>query len=287
MLLSFLISSGPIGSRYKIDASYLSPHVNLSEALQDLTKLYSTPLLVSGEFFTLLSPYMKSFMRRIDVVKVVGRDVPMNLYAFDIHAGDMRNIIARRTPDGYDTEAEIEVLELKSSYFSKYRAAQRRSNGNRSDDDDEDDDEDEAKTATVDIMDSPLSPGPIRRVRDPLSVHALFSNAYLNPHLSNFGQTEYTVGERMAIHHSTPIATYHLVYNYRLEVLQASIPVAFQELYATGLELYLDGDWPQAKAKMEEARSLYPEDGTTKVILDVMEEHQFVAPPDWAGFHEA
>ena len=269
---------GPIGSRYKIDASYLSPHVNLSEALQDLTKLYATPLLVSGEFYTLLSPYLKSFMRRVDVVKVVGRDVPMNLYAFDIRAEAMRTIIARQTPEQYDTEADIDVLELKPSYFSKHRPIDVTSPTGRGID------------TSSDPMDSPLSPGPVRHVDDPLANHALFKNPYLNPHMTDFSQFEYSGEERRRIHLQGPIATYHLVYNYRLSVLQCGIPYAFQDVYAAGLELYLEGQWPQAKLKMLEAQSLYPEDGPTKVILDTMQEHADKdgnAPRDWPGWHEA
>lgn len=39
---------GSIGSVYKIDASYLSPHVNISARLEAATRQYGIPLLVSG-----------------------------------------------------------------------------------------------------------------------------------------------------------------------------------------------------------------------------------------------
>ena len=39
---------GAIGSTYKIDASYLSPHVNIAAWLEESTKLYGVPFLVSG-----------------------------------------------------------------------------------------------------------------------------------------------------------------------------------------------------------------------------------------------
>lgn len=50
---------GAIGSAQKIDASYLSPHVSLSESLQDLTKDYGVPLLFSDVFYHLLSPQVQ------------------------------------------------------------------------------------------------------------------------------------------------------------------------------------------------------------------------------------
>jgi class 3 adenylate cyclase len=46
---------GALGSQYKIDASYLSPHVNMSNRLEEMTKAYETPILISGELFDNLS----------------------------------------------------------------------------------------------------------------------------------------------------------------------------------------------------------------------------------------
>ncbi len=41
---------GAIGSEFKIDASYLSPNVNLASRLEAACKQYGVPILVSGEF---------------------------------------------------------------------------------------------------------------------------------------------------------------------------------------------------------------------------------------------
>jgi class 3 adenylate cyclase len=38
---------GAIGSYYKIDASYLSPHVNMSARLEGATKAFGVPMLIS------------------------------------------------------------------------------------------------------------------------------------------------------------------------------------------------------------------------------------------------
>ena len=42
---------GAIGSYYKIDASYLSPHVRMAERLEGATKKFGVPLLISGELY--------------------------------------------------------------------------------------------------------------------------------------------------------------------------------------------------------------------------------------------
>jgi class 3 adenylate cyclase len=39
---------GAIGSEHKIDASYLSPNVNIASRLEAATKQYGVPLLISG-----------------------------------------------------------------------------------------------------------------------------------------------------------------------------------------------------------------------------------------------
>lgn len=42
---------GAIGSEFKIDASYLSAHVNMAAKLEGCTKQYGTPLLISQDVF--------------------------------------------------------------------------------------------------------------------------------------------------------------------------------------------------------------------------------------------
>jgi len=39
---------GAIGSEFKIDASYLSPNVNMASRLEAATKQYGVPILISG-----------------------------------------------------------------------------------------------------------------------------------------------------------------------------------------------------------------------------------------------
>lgn len=63
---------GAIGSNFKIDASYLSPNVNMSSRLEAATKQYGVYHLVSGPFFRLLSTVAQSKMRLIDRVTVKG-----------------------------------------------------------------------------------------------------------------------------------------------------------------------------------------------------------------------
>lgn len=71
---------GAIGSKFKIDASYLSPNVNIASRVDLLTRFYDVPLLLSDACFARLSTQMKENCRPIDCVTVKGSAVPIRLY---------------------------------------------------------------------------------------------------------------------------------------------------------------------------------------------------------------
>jgi len=54
---------GAIGSFYKIDASYLSPNVNMASRLEAATKQFGVPLLISGELINIMTPKARSHTR--------------------------------------------------------------------------------------------------------------------------------------------------------------------------------------------------------------------------------
>jgi class 3 adenylate cyclase len=75
---------GAIGSDYKIDASYLSPNVNMASRLEAATKQYGVPLLFSHLLFDNLSKATQRFCRPLDRVTVKGSKTPIGLYTVDI-----------------------------------------------------------------------------------------------------------------------------------------------------------------------------------------------------------
>lgn len=80
---------GAIGSLFKIDASYLSPNVNMAARLEAATKQYGVPLLVSGSLHDILSDEIKHVCREIDTVTVKGSIQPMRLFTVDMDFDDM------------------------------------------------------------------------------------------------------------------------------------------------------------------------------------------------------
>jgi len=71
---------GAIGSYFKIDASYLSPNVNLASRLEAATKQYQVPILISGNLQSIFSTNVGQLCREIDIVTVKGSIKPIKLY---------------------------------------------------------------------------------------------------------------------------------------------------------------------------------------------------------------
>eukprot|EP00340_Litonotus_pictus_P011572 CAMPEP_0170536760 /NCGR_PEP_ID=MMETSP0209-20121228/102327_1 /TAXON_ID=665100 ORGANISM="Litonotus pictus, Strain P1" /NCGR_SAMPLE_ID=MMETSP0209 /ASSEMBLY_ACC=CAM_ASM_000301 /LENGTH=997 /DNA_ID=CAMNT_0010838161 /DNA_START=1592 /DNA_END=4585 /DNA_ORIENTATION=+ len=76
---------GAIGSYYKIDASYLSPNVNISARLMAATAQYKVPIIISGIVYRMLNKDTKKLCRKIDIVTVKGSKKPLSLYTVDVN----------------------------------------------------------------------------------------------------------------------------------------------------------------------------------------------------------
>ena len=74
---------GAIGSSQKIDATYLSPHVNNAARMMAANAQYGTRVLVHEQFQALCGESCKANLRHIDSVMVKGSSVPVKVYAFD------------------------------------------------------------------------------------------------------------------------------------------------------------------------------------------------------------
>ncbi|EAS07728.2 adenylate/guanylate cyclase domain protein (macronuclear) [Tetrahymena thermophila SB210] len=84
---------GAIGSGFKIDASYLSPNVNMASRLEAATKQFGTGLLISGPLYKILTPQCQNHLRHIDRVTVKGSLVPLDMYTVDVH---LDNIVYKK-----------------------------------------------------------------------------------------------------------------------------------------------------------------------------------------------
>ena len=89
---------GAIGSIYKIDASYLSPNVNIASRLCGATKQYGVRLLISGPLYSLMQPEIQKRCRHLDRITVKGSKLPLDVYTFDVGALALRPPGAAASP---------------------------------------------------------------------------------------------------------------------------------------------------------------------------------------------
>ncbi|KAJ0400119.1 hypothetical protein P43SY_009922 [Pythium insidiosum] len=98
---------GAIGSRYKIDASYLSPNVNMAARLEAATGQFDVPMLISEWFVDELSPEARRYCRKIDRVMVKGSEIPMDLWTFDIGHYPVEGVEPTVAADGVQKAVEF------------------------------------------------------------------------------------------------------------------------------------------------------------------------------------
>jgi Adenylate and Guanylate cyclase catalytic domain len=97
---------GAVGSEYKIDATYLSPHVNMASRMMSACKQYGVKVLLSQAVEELLSKTARSKLRHLDTVFVKGSNVAQRIYTYDARHEGVDFFLFERTPDQADIEAE-------------------------------------------------------------------------------------------------------------------------------------------------------------------------------------
>jgi class 3 adenylate cyclase len=75
---------GAIGSEFKIDASYLSPNVNMAARLEGVTKQYGCLILISEALVKLCSEPIAQECRLIDHVAMTGTKGAFKLFTMDL-----------------------------------------------------------------------------------------------------------------------------------------------------------------------------------------------------------
>ena len=76
---------GPVGSGFKIDATYISPDVNIAARIESATKQYGVHILASESFYMRLDDEIQKYLRHIDTVVLKGSENVTKLYSFDLH----------------------------------------------------------------------------------------------------------------------------------------------------------------------------------------------------------
>jgi hypothetical protein len=97
---------GAVGSEYKIDATYLSPHVNMASRMMSASKQYGVKLLLSQAVEELLSLNAREKLRHLDTVYVKGSSVAQRVFTYDARHRGVDFFLFARSPDQSDLDAE-------------------------------------------------------------------------------------------------------------------------------------------------------------------------------------
>lgn len=238
---------GAIGSNRKIDASYLSPHVNFTEFLESSTKVYGVPLLISESFYKLLSPLSAKYVRNVDRIRKPGED-PIGLYTYDsdlsLNWAELRSSVTKS--NGAASNAVVPGTKAKrNKRMSMHNLSQAKEK-----------EKDELKeSAEAEAEAGAEKPGQKKEIAPDIKV----------------AKYKGTVWEKDA----DLIRLRHMVYT----------NPEYRPMWDTGIAAYLAGDWPTAEHIFNDTLTLSGEKcGPSKFLLGVINAHGGIAPSEWPGY---
>lgn len=243
---------GAIGSEKKIDASYISPHVNWSEFLEGATKDYGVPILLSQKFYNLLSPQSAVHCRQVDNIKKSATDREQtSIYSFDADLGQDFSVEPERARPRTRTQTARRSETSKKEY--------RRMISNR------------------------RSVKGAHRVSQRVST-ARFPNdsQEQSSSLRNFALNN--LGEMPKIVIPT-ITTAIWEEDSDMIALRSHISEDFRQVWKEAFKLYISGNWAGAADIFEQVLCLKNGgDGPAALLLERIRTHELIPPKDWAGF---
>jgi len=246
---------GAIGSHRKIDASYLSPHVNFTEFLESSTKAYGTPLLISEPFFKLLSPSSAKFIRQVDRIRKSAQDEPMGLYTYDsdlsIEWSDPnRKLISKK------------LMPTLRAITGKFKKVSRRASIGAA-----------ARMA--------LTAEDIAAEAEAKRLKQETENALKKEDAKKYITPTITLKE---YHEDCWRGDPDLV------DLRHRVNEKFRSTFHLGVEAYIRGDWHKAKDTFEHTKKLSlntgAPDGPSAFLLDYMASFEDKCPHDWEGYRK-
>jgi class 3 adenylate cyclase len=242
---------GAIGSNMKIDASYLSPHVNMSEYLESSTKAYGVPLLLSEAFFRLLSPHANKYCRQVDRIKRSDAEEPFGLFTYDADL-NYEFVEDEKIVDGTSASRVLQDTRRKSVAISGSLTVAPQNSV------------DMKNKGKLNKMKSTLeAPGKKEPEKESESQDKK-PNVIVPRYVDSVWETDVDL-----------LRLRHLVND------------GFRSLWKEGMAAYIKGDWQKARDIFHETmRSSNAQDGPSKFLIKVIDEHGGTAPHDWQGYRQ-
>jgi len=96
---------GAVGSEYKIDATYLSPYVNMASRMMSACKQYGLTILMSQSVEELLSEPAREKLRHIDTVFVKGSTAKQRIFTYDSRYKGLNFFLYEKSPELEDFDS--------------------------------------------------------------------------------------------------------------------------------------------------------------------------------------
>jgi len=254
---------GAVGSIQKVDATYLSPHVNMAARLETSSKQFGTPLLFSQALFDLLSPEVQDCCRRLDVVTVKGSEQPIGVFTYDCRQDQIfktrppvvprSKSVAASKPDAARVTRKPSQKKIREGQVAPAKVA--------------------AESQRSSVTDIPKSSSNITHEHHSFDFYQNKADSDLE-----FCQPDQDTAEVME-------CDCDLVY------LRRHVTAEFYDTHRKAVELYLQGDWSNARVGLESCNEMMKKidsfengDGPSLVLLNYMANRDWTAPKDWKGF---
>ena len=269
---------GAIGSDKKIDASYISPHVNWSEHLESSTKEYGVAVLMSEPFHDLLSPEAKLHCRQVDRIKK-GDDITA-LFTYDADLGQEFS----KPESAFDERKRLNTIRKQTRIQAQLKRGYRR--------------------MIVDGDDENRVPGGFssqgaaaRRPKKNGALHlpppamnssssSSSSSDQVNGTLrgSAGGSSAGALGEAPDIL-IKPVTEDVWKQDEDMVRLRRHFTDEQRRLWKDGMNAYLGGDWSEASIHFSKVLQLSGGlDGPSRLLLSRIEAKGGAAPDDWEGY---
>ena len=273
---------GAIGSDKKIDASYISPHVNWAEFLESSTKEYGVPILMSEPFFRLLSPQAMKHCRLVDKIKKSVNEDVVSLYTYDADLDlnfEARNHAYANHGRASKTRKTITGLNLNC-----HRKENGPNNIMRS-----------AREVTTlfDAQETKTFPTSTNK-RKTLTIRSLSSHSDQSTSSRNIEiktKSEHRKNSQVGELGDGPDI---LLPTYSPEIwdndpelvkLRSQFNDSHRLIWSKTINAFIEGDWSCAIVNANKVLEMTSnQDGPSKRLLAVIAKHNFTVPANWGGF---